>query len=355
MTPTPTPKKFFQGIIFLLIVFVSCDAPIDNPIEPHYTGTSKINNYLSFKSVEEFQQTIDKLEFIAQDGFSNWEREKGYVSYKSIYRQALNEWQTTEDEDAVQSFINKYDDILTISEGNVIPRVTVELYQRIVNRQRIYQTNSFINKIEEEYILTVKIEDADKLLTSKKIVEDIRKGRKSGEDGVLFSKFISEDVSVNLASRAEATCTTNMVASYFYNQSNCRNDRQVYISAKSYFTLYSNYEGDRRQPRVEIKVWGKLRTGTFCNWKEYETTLAYRNVSFAVMAWEVIGNITSAKLYIYNPPDYAPTNDRYNLPWDQPIGNPVLNQPINASPFNSLHAEGTSRGVDGNWAIIDCN
>nr|HPH45577.1 hypothetical protein [Chryseolinea sp.] len=144
-----------------------------------------------------------------------------------------------------------------------------------------------------------------------------------------------------------------MVAEYFDNNRKCSDDRRVYISAKSYIKFSTNFEGDWRQPRVEIKVWGTIRN-SWCNWGTYQTQLQYRNVSFSIMAWIRQDGISSPLLYTRSLSDYAPIGDRYDLPWDQPIGNPVLNQVITASAFTTLHAEGSSRGVSGNWAILDC-
>lgn len=350
---TPPIRKIFQGIIFSFIVFASCDSPIENAIDPNYSVTSKSNSFASFKSFEEFQKAIDKLQFLSQDELSNWEREKGYVSYRTVYRQALDEWLLISEDDE-EEFVKKYSDILTLENGSIIPKIKITLYQSIVNRDGIYETGDFVNKIQDNFILSVDKKDAEKLNLSESIVSGIRNNKNKDYGGVRYFKFSQDEAKFETQGKVQAICSTNMTASYFYNQSNCRNDRQVFISARSYYTVFNNYEGDRRQPRVEIKVWGKLRTGTFCNWKEYATTLSYRNVSFSIMAWEVVGLVATPKLYNVSLPDYYPTDDRLNLPWDQPIGNPVLNQGISASAFTNLHAEGSSRGVNGNWAIIDC-
>lgn len=344
-------KNLKIHFFILLIVQISC-LEKENLSD---ASTYKFENYASFETESEFNEITNKISSMTDEDIIAWESRKGFESYRSVYSKAISEWDLISSDEGAAKFAIKYKDILTIQDSTLVPSIEINVVQSIVNRQGVYETQGFINRIEGEYVLSVHKKNITKLQDPKKIVEEIREGRVSGDDGVRFSKYISEGDGRNIPNKkSKAACTTNMVASYFYNQSNCRNDREVFISARSYIDLYTNFEGDWRQPRVEIKVWGKLRTGTFCVWNNYQTTLAYRNVDFSIMAWEVIGQTVSPKLFQFNPPDYAPTNDRLDLFWNQPIGNRVLNQLISPAAFTTLHAEGTSRGVNGNWAIIDC-
>ncbi len=284
---------------------------------------------------------------------SNWEVKKDFISYRSVYRKAVQEWDSVSSKEERILFMKEYDDVLFIRDSIIYPRIDVVLYQSLTNRQGIYETEGIVNKIEGDYIISVEKKDVNKLMHSRDLIDGLSAGLEANVEGIRYFKFLFSN-NQSISSRINAACSAEITASYFYNQSNCRDDREVYISARSFFTLTTSVFGDKRQPRVEFKVWGKLRTGTFCRWKDYETTLAYQNITFSIMAWEVLNLIPLPKLYSYSLPDYAPTNDRLDLTWNQPIGSQVINLSIVAQPFLSLHAEGSSRGVDNNWAVLDC-
>jgi hypothetical protein len=338
-------KKLPSLLVANLIFFgFSCQEQLDPRV------SARLNShlpYLSFDSDDKFEAVTNMVAAMTDEELDVWEQEQGFLSYRSVFRQAMQEWQNVESPADLSKFLAKYDDIVTVVDSVLRPHIDIRLYQGIVNREGVYETNGFLHKIVGDEIMTVAKADAEKLNSISHNAELTPK-----ESGVRAYRYRSRPVEKE--ARVNSTCTTHMTASYFHNESNCRHDRRVYMSARSYVVLSTNTTGDYRQPRVEIKVWGTLRTGTWCNWKQYSTTLAYRNVSFSIMAWADQGGIAIPQSYSRVLPDYAPAEDRWDLPWDQPIGDRVHNQVIYPSPFTNFHGEATSRGAHGVWVILDC-
>jgi len=307
---------------------------------------------MSFISDKQFETITNKIPDMTDQELDNWEKDNSFTSYRTVLEQANEEWKSIVSYEDKTKFLKKYEDILSLQDSTITPFISIFLYQSIVNREGIYETNGFLNRVIGEYIVTMEKKDSQKLRSLKAIDIDWNEGRVLDEkNGMRIFKFIGFDSNTN--ARTNSTCTTYMQAEYYYNPSGCRNDRKAYISAKSYLTLSTKSDGDWRQPRVEILVWGKIRNG-WCNWDSYLTLLEYRSVSFEIMAWSNQNGVSIPTLFSRILPDYAPTYEKSTLPWDQAIGDPLLNQLINPSAFNRLHAEGKSRGVDYNWAIIDC-
>lgn len=280
-----------------------------------------------------------------------WENENSFISYRSVLNEAYQQLDSIDTEDEKATFIDKYGDVLSLQGDQWVPRIEIPLYQSIVNRKGIYETNGYLNKVVGDYIITAKNSDYEKLLSVVSLPDSVNKIYFESE-GIKIFRFTGMDSPQQ--TRSVNPCYQDMTASYFYNRSNCKDDREVYINAKSYISLYSQNEGDYRQPRVKITVWGEERRGTWCNWRKYYTTLAYRNVRFTISAWKIENGVPRVKTYDKFLPDYSPSNDRYNLTWDQPIGDKVLNQAIAANPFIYFHGEASSRGTNNNWAVLEC-
>ena len=337
-------KKVHLLSLITFMIAGSCNEQVD------FKGSNLLTPnlpFLSFGSEVALEAAANSIVSMSDPELDDWEKSQGFVSYRTVFNEANEEWQKVESEGDKQLFLKKYGDILTIENNELVPNISIRLYQAIVNREGIYETCGFLNKVAGDLIVTVAEDEYYKLFG----VSTSGKGVAVG-NGVRSFKFIGE--TSDLAGRTNAACSTEMTASYFHNESNCRHDREVFISARSYVVLTTNSTGDYRQPRVEIKVWGKIRSGTWCNWSNYSTTLAYRNVSFTITAWQVQDGVASPTSYSRVLPDYAPVGDRSTLPWDQPIGDRVHNQIITPYAFTSFHGEGSSRGVEWNWAILDC-
>ncbi|WP_224998050.1 hypothetical protein [Cesiribacter sp. SM1] len=342
-------KKVIFTNLFSLLILISCSEQID--ISPN---DQPLQNVLKFYSEQEFKNSPDRIAKMTDEELDDWEKNHAFISFRSILKQANLEWDSLSTEDERNSFLMKYQDVVTIEDGNLKPKISIRLYQSIVNREGLYETYGHLNKVMGDFIVSVKKEDYGKL-NKIRFIDDNNK--ENLPQGVQVIKYIGIDPDSEVNTRSNTLCSTNIQAEYFYNQSNCRDDRKVIISAKSYVLLntistYPYKQG--AQPRVEIKVWPEIRSGTWCNWSKYLNPLKYKNVAFTVMALSD-PNSVNPTLITRNIPDYAPTDEREHLIWDQAMGATVPRERnISAYPFTSFHGEATSRGVGDNWAVLDC-
>ncbi|HPH45578.1 MAG TPA: hypothetical protein PLJ60_11150 [Chryseolinea sp.] len=335
--------KKFIFLIIIIPLFISCDEQLANQ------EASFCQNTMTFKSINHLNSIADKISGMSDFELDNWEKENSFVSYRSVLREAEKEWITITTQKERSDFLKKYEDILTLTDSTLKPLIDIGLYQSIVNREGIYQTNGSLNKLIGDFIVSVKNDEYKKIenLKSIDINEQLPKTA-----GVKIIKYTGDDFNIN--SRTKSACSTFVQASYFDNHSQCKDDRRVYVLGKSYILFSTNFEGDWRQPRVDIEVYGTKRSGVFCNWSGYWTVLQYRNVSYSIMAWSVQNGIATPTLISKSIPDNFNENEYTVLKNDIAVGSSVLNQSISASAFITLHAEGTSRGVSGNWAVVDC-
>ncbi|WP_224998051.1 hypothetical protein [Cesiribacter sp. SM1] len=279
-----------------------------------------------------------------------WEKENSFVSYRSVVNQANNEWHNLKSTQELNSFLYNYRDVLTLKDSLLTPHIDIKIYQSIVNREGIYKTYGYINKIIGDYIVTGKIDLYNKLCTIKHIdgEKDIHNLEKQG---LKVFKYINSDN--NTSARTNGSCSTQISAEYFYNQTNCRNDRKLMLYGRSY--VFASPAGDFYQSRAQFKMVPVLRRGTFCNWDGYSTLMAYKNVSFTISGWGLENGVEVLKPYFVEIPDYTGTLDEYTIVKDIEYGDKInARARTTAYAFTSFHAEGTSRGIDNNWVVLDC-
>lgn len=330
--------KTYLYLLMAVVIGVTSCQPDDNSL------TAKSNNpVLKFETNNEFEVITNQVPDMTDDELDAWEKSKGFVSYRYVLNQARREWNNVSDEPMLLAFTEKYSDILSVHEGDIVPKISIRLYQSIVNREMLYQTGTTVHKVVGNYLVSAPADNHQSLYSV------TTASGASSDAGLKVLQYTGD----NSAARSAAACSTDQTASYFANHGGCRDDREVYVRALSYLTYSTTYEGDWRQPRVLLKVWGKERNG-WCNWNTYTTELSYRNASFTIYAWTVSGGVATSTLFTRTPPDYAPTGDRTDLPWDQAIGDKVLNFAISANAFSTLHFEGASRGTNNNFAVLDC-
>jgi len=339
-------KKIYFSVFFAsLIAVLSCNEQADNQPEPFSASSAMAR----FSSADEFKTMTDKIVSMTDSELDQWEKSKSFVSYRTVLKEAIAVWQQVESEEAQTSFIKKYHDIVKIENDELVPLISLAFYQAIVNREGMYETAGFVHKISGDFIITVDKKECAKL---KGIT--LQQGNKvTIEKGVRVAQYTGQAKNIEL-SRTNAACSPEMVVSYFYNDTNCRHDRRVFMSVRSYLARFTNYEGDWWQPRVETKVYGHVRTSTFCRWETYMTTLYWKGVSYDINGWRFANNTITPASFSVSLPDYTSKIDEFHHTDDRAIGDRVLNHNISPAAFTRLHAEGSSRGVHGNWAVVDC-
>ena len=116
--------------------------------------------------------------------------------------------------------------------------------------------------------------------------------------------------------------------------------------------------GDFFQSAVQIKIWGKKRNG-FCGWGDYATQLEWRSINYTLRGWITVGyepNRTLAGLQEFTIPldNYDTVVDLQSYLKNFKFGDLQFNNAITVNPFIRIYAEGKSRGVGDNWAVIFC-
>jgi len=329
--------------IFLFALLVSCNENIEDQ------DMAESRNIMRFQSISHINSVTSKITTMTDQQLDAWEKENSFLSYRSVLNLAKEEWTKISTLEEQFEFLMRYEDILSIRDSTLIPSITIPTYQSIVNREGIYETNGYLNKVVGDFIVSVPKNDYYKLKTIRSIENAHSDLRKKNELKIVRFTNSSE----NNEARINGICSSEMKAEYYYNMSGCRDDRKVFLVAKSYLVFSNTYEGDWRQPRVLIEVTASYRNG-WCNWwGQTDVPLSYRNVAFTIMAWVTQNGIGVPYLHDVVLENVSET-PRYRLLWDKSIGNSVLNQLITASPFTSFHGEASSRGVNNNWAIIDC-
>lgn len=323
-------------------MMLSCDRDqVVNPVA--------VKDVLVLSSDKEFNSTSDLIVNSSDDKLLSWEQSKGFVSLRTVWKNAMSEVSSSESYDDFLSIAKKYSDISFVKDSALVPFIDIRLYQSIVNRSGLYAEGDRINKVIGEYIISVPINEVSKL-SDLSHTSDITSLLTNKE----FKVFRYTGDSYDESGRKMSSCSTYQEASYYDNPSGCKNDREVYVSARSYTTRSTTWEGDWITPRVELKVWGRIRNN-WCNWKNYETQLEYRNASFHIMAFTFQNGVASPVLVSQDAiGDYAPQDDRRDLRWDQQVGERVLNMNFSGNPFIDLHFEGKSRGAGDNYAVLDC-
>jgi hypothetical protein len=327
-------------LIIALIAFASCQGP-ETSIAPASEG-----NLLRLKTESEMDDALKIIPNSNDEELAKWEVSKGFTSYRTVMAKAYAELDELKDEKDFPAFKEKYNDIFNFDNEIIEPKIDIRLYQSLVNREGFYWSNGFLNRIVGDHIITgpeskyeiMRRADANTITTL------------SSDESLKIYRFTN---SIDNTARVNAACAVEMSASYYDNPSGCRNDREAYIYAKSYIVKTSGTEGDWRQPRVQITVYGRTRNG-WCNWYGYSTYLWRRNTTFTLNAWSVDQFGTSHVTSYYRTPPDAEGGDWSELTWDSAIGDRVLNQIITAYPFTSFHGEGKTRGTGEYWAILDC-
>lgn len=341
-------------LLLILSIFVCCETPISlERVEPP-------NEVLKFENTHSLLDYISNEKHNTQNGRVKTTGQ--FVSFNDVYLTAIKELNEVDDAIKQDSILKKYQDVIELKDSVLKAIIPLGAYSKICNRQRIYQTGDFINKVvSDNYLITTHESNYHQLLTINSI-DDVE-----GEEFQVI-KYAQEWES-NSASRINANCGKTILVDYFKNANRCKDDRRVWIHAKAYFV----YFGDNMYlPYSDIRVWGEKRNG-LCVWSPYETTLKYRNVSFSLLSfaldnpnwgWTTPQNAIRS-LFAVAVPDYYGTSDILAIDvfkgptgaWlnmDNYSANTIIAQMNPAYEFYSIRIEAASRGTDNNWAVINC-
>ncbi len=341
-------KSILLGVVMLILG--SC---IDQ-INPSVDEQPALANVVRFTSHEEFKAITDKIPSMTQKELDTWEKENSFVSFRTVLKQAYVEMETLTTEEEYSSFLKKYDDVLSLQDSTLTPRIDIEHLQAFVNRDGLYETSGYLHKVVGDYIITVKSNHFSELKNIKSVNSNSRLS-----DKIAIFKFTESERELNTNARTNSVCSVSLTDSFWLNESGCKNDREAFVRARSYQEISANTGGTYYYPRISFRVWGRYRNW-LCTWKEYDTQYEYRNASYSIWAWERISmnssaSISQPKFYpVESIPDESIDDGSYGLTWDRPIGDWRFNENLATSPFTSVYIQGKSRGIGDNWITVSC-
>lgn len=313
--------------VFLVLLSCSEESPL----------STQNSNLLNFNSTDEIFN------------YSNDPSRKpiGFESFEDLFLKAVDEISTVENENDHQRLLEKYQDILTITDETYSPTISNSVYRMIINRERMYRSGDYLHKVlNNEFIIVTDMANMDAL-------RQINSVQGIDEEKFTVVKYQGESTVQEIGGRSSANCGSDLRQDYFLNASNCRDDRRAWVHGYTWYAI----SGTQYTPSVFAKCYGELRTGTFCRWKPYTTQISTRNCSLTVTI--VINGITqSYSRTSLDMPNYDGTVDEYE---HFMINGPLLTGPINWAggsiptiQFTAIHLEGKTRGTNNNWAVLNC-
>lgn len=332
-------------ILILLIAQLSC--------ETEETSLEIKKDFMSFKSSLEFIEISAAISQMSDLELDEWEKQNSFVSMRSALNKAYEEASLIESEEGLKEFLKKYDHILYFEEDGFKPRIGIQSIHPYINSEGYYEVGGYLHRVMGDFIISCKGNNSKqlRLLSSEDEISEAMTGFKVSR----FKNFTEEFTD----GRVAAACGTQMFATYFKNESGCKDDREVNLFVTSFVEVVTDASGTYNTPRVEIIVQPRRRYAITCHWNGYDNPTELRNTSFTIRAWQRISYTSSgttsqiANYSVSLPYVYQSTGNGYK--WNQPIGDWTFNEPVSAFPFTTLHAEGKSQGVGVNgWAIIDC-
>lgn len=279
-----------------------------------------------------------------------------FRSMEQLYQEALGKLDAVTTLDEEQRILQEYRDVVYQADDAYHPVIENPLYRRIINRDRMYISDSSLHKvIDNNYIVFTGVEHRDELRDIESIdhldLKIFKAARYHGSEPTSpHSKLTS--------------CGNQLQKDHFRNGSNCRNDRRAWIRAYTSFIVSGYYF----TPAVISEAWAELRTGTFCKWKQYQNTLYTRNAYFTVTARlnDTTYSFTKTTTDLADSNPYNGTSSEWqHFIWGGEDGMHAVGSAIYwgggvypSIEFTNIHMESSSQGVgadqDDHWAVIDC-
>ncbi len=363
-------KKFN---VYLFLILFACN---EDTYEVNSPQLADAENYLVFSTSKEFFNTIEKIGRMTEVELDVWEESNKFISYRTHLNNAQKEWALISDQSQIPLFEDKYKDILKLVNGSLEPYISNNVFRSFVNRNGIYKTDQYLNKVINNIIYTVEHGEIKKLESLSSRLPGCQIARLAAASGISSLQYTQENQIIddecsnpdpNPNPPPVPRCYLNMEASYFANSSGCSDDREVYISASSYITPYSGlreFDGTfkvayYKQAYINIKVWGKKRNW-LCNWATYATSLEYTVWELEINAHRVLssdanGTISEIRPFIFNPYQLGPSVDREWMDYPVKVGDLTINETIQPYAFTKLKVEGKTRGTGSNgYARMIC-
>jgi hypothetical protein len=330
--------------VFMFILASCIDLEVNDQ-----SRSEELNDVMIFESHKEYRATISMLGKMTSTELDYFEHEHGFISLRTHLNNAFDALEKIESELEFNAFMERNKDILSFNGDEIVPTIELPTLQAVVNRQGLYITGDFVNRILGNVVLSAHVSEYSRLANVKSINDDLVRSGKA-------SAFSFKGLTNHSTAKTQQACSSNMVQSISVTPGSCKNHRQVIARTEYWVDTYTDGTGTYYQPMVTLYVTGKKKN-LFCSWVDYETELDYRNVTFSAWAWLRTGmnqyaSITEPRFFEFAIAD-AHTPFQLNLIWEQAIGDWRFNQYTQSQAFETMHFEGKSRGVDA-WVSVIC-
>lgn len=328
------------SIVFLTVFFTSCEKNESDNLEAFQTEEITIKkNILAFENINDFSA------FIEEDVTAK-KKSLDFISFDDLYQKALNELNETINENDRSQILQKYNDVITISDGNYVPLINNVAYRKIINRERLYISGDYIHKIIDNQFLVFTEKENAELLRNINSLENI-------DDTVFrtveYQGNISDPKNSNSNVKADVGYD-GIHGKYKYSHKRCRKERLV----KANIIAFLYVSGDNFRPGVSWTVEG-FKGNIFCGeFRSFYSILHAKNVSHTITF--TINGINHDLPKKYYDASYSSSKVKWKktkLPLFRWIKR--TNKATPRVTFTQAHLEASSGGLNQHYLVLNRN
>jgi hypothetical protein len=334
---------FFVVILFATFFLISCEK--ENPSSEPNNSEVYESGILEFQDNQELHNTIEIVKAMSNDEYQSWQSSQNFVSLRTkldnVYRQ-FNDEENVNNEELVYKVIadnSKWVELVTDEYGEkcVYPRVQDKDYSSVLNIDGVCIVGEKALKIIGDYKVL-----APKSQLMKLVDTDVLANAKENENWeVIQYKF-------TISSFLKSTNEYELQASTTYKGSSCGKARRCFIQ----MVLIQDDYGTTNKVSLRTRLTSERKYA--CVWVHYWTSMSAKNVSCSARCWS--GSQGQWFSGIIAPFSMQSDGDDWSTQTTKELFSFTNTYPVNNTPeFISAHGEATSRGVNGQWAIINYN
>lgn len=324
----------------ILITLFSCNK---NRIAESEESKIKVENgILVFDNYETFSATLKTLNGLNDIEKSKWEKEKGFVSFRTIFGEVNEKLQSVSAKEEFDRLVVKAKDIFVVENDELIPCVN-NFFSPIVNQEGIVRINKDYYRFFKDFETVV-------LNGSVEEVKNASETRIENSDAGIYSRKINREITSGNPNRF--TCTPGVLSECM--SSNGSNRRGYHKLEFSYYfgierdpvTLLPIFNVEENSILLHFSAQKKVLFG----WAEYATGYLCKTLEYSDYDNSGSTNISTANLSSdgeFKHWYYSLNFKRYKTPYGQPFTTHTCTPEITL--FN---CRATTRGTDPNDCLF---
>ncbi len=338
--------KLKLSVFLMLIVFISaCEK--EGKLDETSNSINYENGILEFKDTQDLQRTIKSLSAMSNTEYIEWQKNQNFVSVRtkldSIYHLFDNEKHVNEEEyiNEIAEDNKKWVEFVVDEYGEkcLYPIVKDNDYASILNSDGICIVGDKVLKVIGDYKIMAPMSELNNVIATNSI-EGIGKNNKWEVERYMYP------VSRAMRSTTDNNPTDELQTSTTYKNSSCSKARRCFIQ----MVLLHNLDGSEHTIQLRTRLTSERKYA--CVWVHYWTGLSGQNISCRAKVHSAGDN--EWKINEIGPFPITEQGDNWSVQrtWDCIVFDDNTldcNDPF----FLEAYGEATSRGVNGQWAIID--